>query len=235
MAWKTSDTAAAIAENSGIAAEQIELALRVIGFQSHTPDLQTVLRRAADLVGRFEALRVPCPGLKEIIDCFILAGRLAEFASTELGSNELRTRYINASADEVFDLREKKRHDLEKDLIAICWIAKVVAHILPVPRSIELNTSELCSLLQMFVLEGKSGATLVEILSPFPFWERLQRLCDILSEEEERAHLRSEFRMLREVLSGLTTVHVPALKISKIQLRNAIQLPLTERALTSAC
>ena len=231
LAWKTFDAAQAIAQHIDISSEQIELALRIIGFRSHTPGLQKLLRRAEELAGRFEALRAPCPGLGQIIDCFILAGRLAKFASAELGSNDNRAWSINSSQDQVFSLNDQELGELEKDIFAVCWIVKSIALIHTVQGSISLSTSSLLYRLQICIMEEDSKQELAESLRPYPFWERIQRLCNILSEED---HVDNHFSLLHEALADLSTLQFSGLQSPKIELRDAIQLPLTERTLTAA-
>lgn len=75
------------------------MALKVIGYQSYTLGLQKILRRAEGMAERFEELRIQCPGLNEVIDCFILAGRLANHVSPKTDSYGKRTQSINASED----------------------------------------------------------------------------------------------------------------------------------------
>lgn len=183
MDWTIFDAAQAIAQHNGIAPEKIALALKVIGFQSHTPGLQKILRRAEVLAERFEELRLSCPGLSEIIDCFILAGRLANHVSPDTDPDSKLTQSINTSPDAVFSLGHLKLGELESDIFAISWLIKSVAVIHPFEKGLSHQTGYLLVILQS-QLEDQSKLAITENLRTYPIWERLRQLSSRFGEDD---------------------------------------------------
>lgn len=223
------DAAQAIAQHAGIAPEEIAIALKVIGYQSHTPGLQKILRRAESMAERFEELRRPCPGLSEVIDCFILAGRLAKHVSPKTDSYGKRTQSINASEDGVFSLDDLELGEFQKDLFAISWVIQSVALIQPLHEEQIDSTISLLEELQRNLEKPEPAVT--ENLCTYPFWERLQHFCTLLGEGE---YTNYRYRRLRDALRKLSTLHIAGLQLPTVEARDSIQLRLTERHLTVA-
>lgn len=231
MDWTIFDAAQAIAQHKGIAPEKIALALKVIGFQSHTPGLQKILRRAEVLAERFEELRLSCPGLSEIIDCFILAGRLANHVSPDTDPDSKLTQSINTSPDAVFSLGHLKLGELESDIFAISWLIKSVAVIHPFEKGLSHQTGYLLVILQS-QLEDQSKLAITENLRTYPIWERLRQLSSRFGEDD--AYNGKRFKALSETLTELSTLSISGLQLPTVEPNNSIQLQLTERELTSS-
>lgn len=229
MARTIADAAQAIAQHAGIAPEEIAIALKVIGYQSHTPGLHKILRRAEGMAERFEELRIPCPGLSEVIDCFILAGRLAKHVSPTTDSYGKRTQSINASEDAVFALNDLELGEFQKDLFAVSWVIQSVALMQTLQVERIASTISLLEALQRNLEKPKPAVT--ENLRVYPLWERLQHFCTVLGEGE---YTNFQYRRLREALRKLSTLHIAGLQLPTVEARDSIQLRLTERHLTTA-
>lgn len=171
---------------------------------------------------------MPCPGLSEVIDCFILAGRLAKHVSPTTDSYSKRTQSINASEDAVFAINDLELGEFQKDLFAISWVIQSVALIQPLQVERIDSTISLLEALQRNLEKPEPAVT--EDLRAYPLWERLQHFCTLLGEGE---YTNFQYRRLREVLRKLSTLHIAGLQLPTVEARDSIQLRLTERHLTA--
>jgi len=229
------EAAEAIAENNDIPPEEIAFTLRVIGYQSHAPGLPQILGRAKDLADRFQELHEPCPGLREIIGCFCLAGRLADCASLETEPYSKQPRSINASLDAVFAVEdryqgERKFYEIEKDLFAISWVIKSIEFIQPLQTGRSRGIGSLLANLLPHLYD-EAELAVMESLRTHSFWERLQQLCTLFGNDQESG---APFKALRETLNELSSLNICGLRLPTVESRRSIQLQLTERDLTSA-
>jgi len=181
------------------------------------------------MTARFEELRLPCPGLSELIEYFVLAGRLAKHVSPETESHGPQAKFINASEDVVFALEDRELGELQKDIFAISWVMQSVALIHPLQKVRRLSTFVLLNDLNRAY--DKFEPAVIENLLSYPFWERLQHICPLLGDGGSTS---SRYGALHEALRELGALHLPKLQLPTVEPRESIQLQLTERDLTTA-